>query len=186
MIESKEIFAESEDKMKKVIAHFDSDLANIRAGKASVNMLNGICAESYGTMMPIDQIASVTVPDSKSLVIQPWDKGAISAIEKAIINANIGVTPSNNGETIRINLPPLTEERRRNLTKQVKTESENTKVIIRNIRRDSLELFKKAKKEGMPDDVIKDGENEIQKITDRFVKKIDDMIALKEKEIMTV
>lgn len=186
MIEPKAIFAESEEKMKKVIAHFDNDLANIRAGKASVNMLNGISAESYGTLMPIDQIASVTVPDSKSIVIQPWDRAAISAIEKAIINANIGVTPSNNGETIRINLPPLTEERRRDLMKQVKTESETTKVSIRNVRRDVLELFKKAKKEGMAEDVVKDGENEVQKITDRFIKKIDDMVAGKEKDIMTV
>lgn len=186
MIESKAIFAESEEKMKKVITHFDNDLANIRAGKASVNMLNGICAESYGALMPIDQIASVTVPDSKSLVIQPWDRAAISAIEKAIMNANIGVTPSNNGETIRINLPPLTEERRRDLMKQVKTESETTKVSIRNVRRDVLELFKKAKKEGMAEDMIKDGENEVQKITDRFIKKIDDMVGLKEKDIMTV
>lgn len=186
MIESKEIFAESEEKMKKVIIHFDNELASIRAGKASINMLNGISAESYGTLMPIDQIASVTVPDSRSIVIQPWDKTAIPAIEKAIMNANIGVTPSNNGESIRINLPSLTEERRRDLMKQVKTESETTKVSIRNVRRDIIEMFKKAKKEGMGEDMIKDGEIEVQKITDRFIKKIEDMVAIKEKDIMTV
>lgn len=186
MIESKAIFTDTEEKMKKVIVHFDGELSNIRAGKASVNMLNGITVESYGAMMPIDQVASVTVPDTKTLLIQPWDKTVMGAIEKAIMNANIGVTPSNNGETIRITLPPLTEERRKDLMKQVKNESENTKVSLRNVRRDAVEMFKKAKKEGMPEDMAKDGENEIQKITDKYSKKIDELVALKEKDIMTV
>ncbi|MBE9487658.1 MAG: ribosome recycling factor [Bacteroidetes bacterium] len=186
MIELKTLFAEAETKMNKVINHFESNLLNIRAGKASVTMLNGITAESYGSMMPIDQIASITVPDSKSIVIQPWDKKAITAIEKAILNANIGVTPSNNGENIRINLPPLTEERRRELAKQVKTESEGTKISIRNARRDAIETIKKGKKDGLAEDAIKDGENEIQKMTDKFTKKIEAMVAAKEKEIMAV
>ncbi len=186
MIESKAIFTDTEEKMKKVIAHFDNELSNIRAGKASINMLNGITVESYGAMMPIDQVASVTVPDTKTLLIQPWDKTVMGAIEKAIMNANIGVTPSNNGETIRITLPPLTEERRKDLMKQVKNESETTKVSLRNIRRDAVEMFKKAKKEGMPEDMAKDGENEVQKLTDKYSKKIDDIVALKEKDIMTV
>ena len=186
MIESKAIFAELEDKMKKSVAHLQNDLSAIRAGKASVNVLNGITVESYGAQMPIDQVASVNIPDSKTILVQPWDRSLIGAIEKAILNANIGLTPSNNGEHIRLTLPPLTEERRRELVKQVKTECENNKVVIRNFRRDAVETFKKAKKEGMPEDEVKDGENEVQKITDKYIGQIDAAASAKEKEIMTV
>ena len=186
MIESKVIFAELEEKMKKSVAHLQNDLSAIRAGKASVNVLNGITVESYGAQMPIDQVASVNIPDSKTILVQPWDRSLIGAIEKAILNANIGLTPSNNGEHIRLTLPPLTEERRRELVKQVKTECENNKVVIRNFRRDAVEAFKKAKKEGMPEDEAKDGENEVQKMTDKYIGQIDAAAAAKEKEIMTV
>lgn len=186
MIESKVIFAELEEKMKKSVAHLQNDLSAIRAGKASVNVLNGITVESYSAQMPIDQVASVNIPDSKTILVQPWDRSLIGAIEKAILNANIGLTPSNNGEHIRLTLPPLTEERRRELVKQVKTECENNKVVIRNFRRDAVEAFKKAKKEGMPEDEAKDGENEVQKMTDKYIGQIDAAAAAKEKEIMTV
>ena len=131
-------------------------------------------------------LASVTVPDAKTVLIQPWDKNVIAAIEKAIVNANIGVTPSNNGESIRLSIPPLTEERRKQLVKQVKTEGENAKVSIRTARRDAVEAFKKAQKDGMPEDMAKDGENEAQKITDKYNKLIDSELDKKEAEIMTV
>ena len=136
--------------------------------------------------MPIDQVASVTVPDSKTVLIQPWDKTVIRAIEKNIIDANLGVTPSNNGDTIRLTLPPLTEERRRDLAKQTKSEGESAKVTVRNARRDAIETFKKAKKDGMGEDIIANGEVDVQKIVDGYVKKIDMMIVQKEKDIMTV
>ena len=168
------------------MAYLDEALAHIRAGKASVNMLNGITVESYGAEMPINRVASVTVPDAKTVLIQPWDKIVIAAIEKAIVNANIGVTPSNNGESIRLSIPPLTEERRKQLVKQVKTEGENAKVSIRTARRDAVEAFKKAQKDGMPEDMAKDGENEAQKITDKYNKLIDSELDKKEAEIMTV
>lgn len=186
MVEPKEIYSSLEEKLESCIDHLEETFASIRAGKASVNMLYGIMVESYGTQMPIDQVASVTVPDSKTVLIQPWDKTVIKAIEKTIMDANLGVTPSNNGETIRLTLPPLTEERRRDLAKQTKAEGENAKVTLRNARRDSIELFKKAKKDGMAEDIAADGEANVQKIIDSYVKKIDTMIALKEKDIMTV
>lgn len=185
-MESKEIISAYEAKMQKSISFLQEELLNIRAGKASVNILNGVTIESYGSEMPINQVASVTVPDAKTVLIQPWDKNIIAQLEKAIINANIGVTPSNNGEQIRLNIPPLTEERRKALVKQVKTEGEAAKVSIRNSRRDSIEAFKKAQKDGMAEDLAKDGEAEIQKITDKYNKLVDQELVNKEKEIMTV
>lgn len=186
MAESKEILAALEAKMVKAMEHLHEELDSVRAGKASVNMLNGINVDSYGMESPINQVASVTVPDAKTVLIQPWDKSFISKIEKAIMDANIGVTPSNNGEQIRITLPPLTEERRKQLVKQVKGESEASKITIRNMRREAIETFKKEQKAGMPEDVAKDGEVEVQKIVDKYVKMVDVAIVAKEKEIMTV
>lgn len=186
MVESKEIYSSLEDKLENCIDHLEETLSAIRAGKASVNMLNGILVESYGSQMPIDQVSSVTVPDSKTVLIQPWDKTVIKAIEKAIVDSNIGVTPSNNGETIRLNLPPVTEDRRRDLAKQSKAEGETAKVTIRNARRDAIEMFKKAKKDGMGEDAIADGEAAVQKMVDNYTKKVDAMIAQKEKDIMAV
>lgn len=185
-MESQEIYSKLDTAILKDLNYLDSELFNVRAGKASTGMLNGIMVESYGSQMPIDQVASVNVPDAKTILIQPWDKTALPAIEKAIINANIGITPSNNGETIRLTVPPVTEERRRDLSKQIKVLGENSKVNIRNSRRDAIELFKKAKKDGMSEDMVKDGEIEVQKRIDASIKKIDEMVVIKEKEIMTV
>lgn len=186
MIESKELLDAAQVKMDKVIAHLTEELAAVRAGKASVNVLNGIQAEYYGTPTDISQVASITVPDARTVLVQPWEKKMIPVIEKAILVANIGLTPSNNGEHIRLNIPPLTEERRKELVKQIKTETETARVGLRSIRRDLVDAFKKAQKDGMPEDVAKDGEESAQKLTDKYAKKVDDLFSAKEKEIMTV
>ena len=184
--ESKQILDSAGVKMQKAIEYLQEALLAVRAGKASPNLLNGIMVDYYGSEVPISQVASVNIPDAKNVVIQPWEKKMIPAIEKAIINANIGLTPSNNGEQIRLVIPPLTEERRKNLVKQIKGEAENARVSLRSIRRDAVEAFKKAQKDGMPEDMAKDGEAEVQKLTDKFSKKVDEIFAEKEKEIMTV
>ena len=186
MIETKDILDEATVKMQKAFDHFEEEIANVRAGKASTNVLNSVMVEYYGTQTPVSGAASVTVPDAKTIIIQPWDKNMIRPIEKAIIDSNIGLTPSNNGEQIRLSLPPLTEERRKELTKQVKGEGESARIIMRNVRRDAVDQFKKSQKDGMPEDMAKDGEAQVQKILDGFSKKIDLVIELKEKEIMTV
>ena len=186
MIESKELLDAAQVKMDKVIAHLTEELASVRAGKASVNVLNGILVEYYGTPTDISQVASITVPDARTVLVQPWEKKMIPVIEKAILVANIGLTPSNNGEHIRLNIPPLTEERRKELVKQIKSEAETARISIRNIRRDAVEAFKKAQKEGMPEDMAKDGEDSSQKLTDKYMKKVDELFAAKEAEIMTV
>ncbi|MFI3294637.1 MAG: ribosome recycling factor [Rikenellaceae bacterium] len=174
-------------KMEKSLDHFEENLSNVKAGKASVNVMNGVMVESYGAQMPVNQVASVTVPDAKTILIQPWDKNLLAVIEKAIINSNLGMTPSNNGEVIRLNVPPLTEERRRELVKQIKTDAEATRVTMRGFRRDAIDAIKKAvKTESLPEDVAKDGEDEAQKIMDKFSKKIDELLSAKEKDIMTV
>ncbi|WP_294597679.1 ribosome recycling factor [uncultured Rikenella sp.] len=174
-------------RMDKAFAHFESEIAAIKAGKASPNVLNGVMVESYGAQMPVNQVASVTVPDARTILIQPWDKNLLAPIEKAIINSNLGMTPSNNGETIRLNVPPLTEERRKELMKQIKAEAETCRVALRGVRRDAIEAIKKAvKADGLPEDVAKDGEDEVQKIVDGFSKRIDEVLTVKEKEIMTV
>ncbi len=186
MMETKVILDDAKVKMQKVFDRFEDEIANIRAGKASTNVLNSVMVEYYGTLTPVSGAASVTVPDAKTIIIQPWDKNMIRPIEKAIIDSNIGLTPSNNGEQIRLSLPPLTEERRKELSKQVKAEGETARISMRNTRRDAVDQFKKAQKDGMPEDMAKDGEGEVQKILDGYSKKIDTVIELKEKEIMTV
>ena len=143
--------------MQKAVDHLDEELLNIRAGKASVNVLNGVMVEYYGSQVPVSGAASVTVPDAKTILIQPWDKNLIRVIEKAILDSNIGLTPSNNGEQIRLTMPPLTEERRKELVKRARGEAETARVSLRNARRDAIEAFKKAQKEGMPEDEAKDG-----------------------------
>ena len=165
----------AEEKMNKALEHLVEALLGIRAGKASPNVLKGIMVDYYGSQTPVSQVASVTVPDAKTILIQPWEKGMIPVIEKAILVSNIGLTPSNNGEHIRLSIPALTEERRRELVKQVKGEGET-----------AVEAFKAAQKNGMPEDMAKDGEAEAQKLTDRFSKQIEEALAEKEKEIMTV
>ena len=184
--ESKIILEVAAERMEKALKHFQEELLSVRAGKAGTNVLNGIMVEYYGSPVPISQVASVTVPDAKTVLVQPWEKGIIPAIEKAIMVANIGLTPSNNGEHIRLSIPALTEDRRKQLVKQVKTEAETARVSLRNARRDAVEAFKKAQKDGMPEDVAKDGEGDAQKLVDRYMKKADELVDEKEREIMTV
>ena len=186
MTEPKTILDPAQAKMDKAIEFLVEALASVRAGKASTNLLNGITVDYYGNPTPVSQVASVTVPDARTVLIQPWEKNLIGAIEKAILVANIGLTPSNNGEHIRLNIPPLTEERRKELVKQIKSEAETARISIRNIRRDAVEAFKKAQKEGMPEDMAKDVEDSSQKLTDKYMKKVDELFAAKEAEIMTV
>ena len=185
-MDTKTILNDATARMQKAVDFLEDALANIRAGKASVNVLNGVFVEYYGSQTPVSGVASVTVPDAKTILIQPWDKNMIRPIEKAIIDSNIGLTPSNNGESIRLSMPPLTEERRKELVKQSKAEAENARVSLRNARRDAVEAFKKAVKEGMPEDEGKDGEAQVQKLVDKFNKSIDASFEKKEKEIMTV
>lgn len=185
-MDTKTILNDASVRMQKAVDHLEEELLNIRAGKASVNVLNGVMVEYYGSQVPVSGAASVTVPDAKTVLIQPWDKNLIRVIEKAIIDSNIGLTPSNNGEQIRLTMPPLTEERRKELVKRSRGEAETARVSLRNARRDAIEAFKKAQKEGMPEDEAKDGETQIQKILDKFSKSLDEILAKKEKEIMTV
>ena len=185
-MDTKTILNDATARMQKAVDFLEESLANIRAGKASVNVLNGVFVEYYGSQTPVSGVASVTVPDAKTILIQPWDKNMIRPIEKAIIDSNIGLTPSNNGESIRLSMPPLTEERRKEFVKQSKAEAENARVSLRNARRDAVEAFKKAVKDGMPEDEGKDGETQAQKLLEKFNKAIDAAFEKKEKEIMTV
>lgn len=185
-MDSKTILADASARMQRAVDFLEETLLNIRAGKASTNVLNGVFVDYYGSQTPVSGVASVTVPDAKTILIQPWDKNMIRTIEKAILDSNIGLTPSNNGETIRLSIPPLTEERRRELVKQCKGEVENARISIRNARRDAVEAFKKAVKEGMPEDESKDGESQVQKLLEKFSKLVDAAFEKKEKEIMTV
>ena len=180
------ILDDASRRMQKAIDFLEETLLNIRAGKASPNALNGVFVDYYGSQTPVSGVASVTVPDAKTILIQPWDKNMIRLIEKAIIDSNIGLTPSNNGEHIRLTMPPVTEERRKELVKQVKGEAENAKISLRNARRDAVEAFKKAQKEGMPEDEAKDGETRSQKLLEKYTKMLDVELEKKEKEVMTV
>ena len=187
MSELKELIAQAGAQMEKTVEHLEEALARVRAGKANVKILDGILVEYYGSMVPLTQVSTVSVPDAKSIVITPWEKGIIKEIERAIINSPLGITPENNGELIRLGIPPLTEDRRRELVKQVKADAENAKVSIRNARRDSNDLIKKSiKADNTPEDVAKDAEAEVQKLHDRYIKKVEEIFAAKEKEIMTV
>ena len=172
--------------MQAAVLFLDDALAHIRAGKASARILDAIRIDYYGTMSPLANVATITTPDARTIAIQPWEKKLIGEIERAIINSNIGLAPSNNGEVIRLILPPLTEERRQQLAKQCKGEAENAKVSVRNARRDAIELLKKQVKEGMPEDVEKDAEADAQKLHDKYIRQMDELYAKKEKEIMTV
>ena len=186
MIEAKQILTEAEESMQAAVLFLDDALAHIRAGKASPRILDAIRVDYYGTMSPLANVATITTPDARTISIQPWEKKIIGDIERAIINSNIGLAPNNNGETIRLILPPLTEERRQQLAKQCKAEAENAKVSIRNARRDAIETLKKQVKDGMPEDAEKDAESEAQKLHDKYIRQIDEVYAKKEKEIMTV
>ena len=187
MIEkSKSIISAANEKMESAVMFLEEDLKTYRAGKANPSVFNGVMVNYYGSPPPLNQVASINVPDAKTMLIQPWEKSLIPTIEKAIMDANLGFTPQNNGEHIRINIPPLTEDRRKELVKKSKAAGENAKISIRNARRDGIEALKKAQKDGMPEDMVKDSEGLIQKDVDGFNKKVDELLAAKEKEILTV
>ena len=186
MIDVKETLGLAEEKMEEAVMYLEEALAHIRAGKANVKILDGVRVDSYGSLVPINNVASVTTPDARTIAIKPWDKNMFRAIEKAIMDSSVGITPENNGEIIRLGIPPLTEERRKALAKQCKGEAEQAKVSVRNSRRDIIEKLKKGIKDGLSEDLEKDAEADLQKMHDRYIKKVDDLYAAKEKEIMTV
>ena len=186
MLDVKKCLSDCEERMELSVMHLDETFAQIRAGKANVHILDDLRVSSYGSMVPINNVAAVTTPDSRTIAIKPWDKSMFHVIEKAIIDSTIGIMPENNGEIIRLGIPPLTEERRRHLTKQCSKEAEEAKVAIRNARRDGIDKLKKAVKDGLSEDIEKDAEADLQKIHDKKVKAIEDLLAAKNKEIMTV
>lgn len=177
---------EAKSLMKKAVDHTAAELVKIRAGKAMPNFLDGVVVSYYGTPTPIQQVASITTPDARTLAIKPWEKSLISEIEKAIINSDLGLTPQNNGEMVMLTIPPLTEERRKNLVKQVKNECENGKISIRTVRKDTNVGLKQLLKEGVSEDDVKRGEDTVQKYTDQSIAKIDEIFTKKEEEILKV
>lgn len=177
---------EAQEKMDMAIMYLEESFAHIRAGKANPRILDGIRVDSYGSMVPLSNVAAINTPDARSIVIKPWDKTMFRVIEKAIIDSDLGIMPENNGEIIRLGIPPLTEERRKQLSKQCKAEVETAKISIRNARREGIETLKKGLKDGLPEDTEKDAEAKLQKIHDKYVKKAEEMLVEKEKEIMTV
>ncbi|HEX6913970.1 MAG TPA: ribosome recycling factor [Chitinophagaceae bacterium] len=181
-----QIVDDAESHMKKAIGHLEVELTKVRAGKASPALIDGLNVEYYGSPTPVSQVANVTVLDARTISIQPWEKNMLAPIEKAIMQANIGITPQNDGVQIRLFMPPLTEERRREMVKKAAGEGEHSKVAIRNIRRDAIENVKKLQKNGLSEDIAKDGEKRIQDITDRYIVLVDKHLAAKEKEIMSV
>lgn len=185
-MEVKEIITNADESMQLAVEYLDDTLSHIRAGKASPRLLDGIRVDYYGTMSPVSNVANISVPDARTIAITPWEKSMFKEIEKAIINSDLGVTPENNGEVIRICIPPLTEERRKQLVKQSKGEAENAKVSVRNARREAVDLIKKEVKAGLSEDSGKDAEVEVQKVHDKYMKRIDEVFAAKEKEILTV
>ncbi|QNL20960.1 ribosome recycling factor [Hyphobacterium sp. CCMP332] len=176
----------TEESMDKAVAHTKSELAKIRAGKANPSILEGVMVEYYGAMTPLNQLASVNTPDARSFLIKPFEKSILADVERAIINSNLGLNPQNDGENIRINLPPLTEDRRIQLVKQAKSDCEQGKISIRTVRKDMNDELKKLQKDGAPEDLIKDAEGEVQKITDKHSEKLDEIFKVKEEEIMTI
>jgi ribosome recycling factor len=180
------ILEDTQERMDKTIRHLDTELSKIRAGRANIHMLDGLMVNYYGTPTALTQIANVNSPDPRTLAIQPWEKNMIDPIEKSIMAANLGMTPMNNGEIIRINIPMLTEDRRRELVKKVKTEGETARVGVRNNRRDANEQLKKLIKEGLSEDAEKDAEKLVQEMTDKYIRVVDDRLVTKEKDIMTI
>jgi len=172
--------------MRKVIGHLEVELSRIRAGKATPQILDGISVDYYGNPTPLNQVANITIPDARTISLQPWEKNMMAPIEKAIMASNIGLTPQNDGQVIRLFLPPLTEERRKELVKRVHGEGEQAKVSIRNIRRDGIEQIKKQQKDGLSEDIAKGGEARVQTVTDKYIALVDEHCKDKEKEIMTI
>ncbi len=180
------ILDDTNGQMEKAIAHFEAELVKIRAGKASPVMLDGILVDYYGAPTPIGQVANINVLDVRTISIQPWEKNMLQPIEKAIMQANIGITPQNDGVQLRLFLPPLTEERRKELFKKAGNEGEHCKIAIRNIRRDSIEQIKQLQKDGLSEDLAKESENSVQEITDKYIANVDKLLVAKEKEMMSV
>jgi len=185
-METMKIKKVAEEKMQMTLEFLDETFSRIRAGRANARILDGIRVLYYGSLVPLSNVATVTTPDAKTIMVQPWEKPMLKVVEKAIQDSDVGITPENNGEVIRLGIPPLTEERRKQLVKQTKQEAEDAKISIRNARREGIDEVKKAVKDGLPEDMGKDGENELQKLHDKYIKKVDDMFAEKEKEILTV
>ena len=180
------IVTTAEDHMQKAITHLETELIKIRAGKANPQILDGIVVDYYGSPTPINQVGNISVLDARTLTIQPWEKNMLQPIERAIIAANIGINPQNDGNQIRLFLPPLTEERRKELVKKCQSEGEHSKVAIRNIRRDAIEHIKKLQKNGLSEDIAKDTETDVQNLTNKFIAAVDKHLSSKEKEIMAV
>ena len=180
------IYDEFKEANQKSLVHLENELIKIRAGKASPAMLNGVMIEYYGSMTPLQQVANVNTTDARTIIVQPWEKPLLNDIAKGIINANLGLNPQNNGEQLIITVPPLTEERRRDLVKRAKTEAENAKIGVRNNRKDAIDMIKDLKNEGLSEDMVKVGEEEVQKITNSYIKKVDELLEVKENDIMTI
>lgn len=186
MVDIKKIEKDAEGKMEQAVTFLEETLSHIRAGKANVHILDGVKVEYYGSQVPLSNVASISTPDAKTITVLPWEKPMLKIIEKALMDSDVGITPENNGEIIRLGIPPLTEERRKQLVKQSKQEAENAKISVRNARRDAVDALKKAVKDGVSEDMGKDSEANVQKVHDKYIKKIDDVFGNKEKEIMTV
>lgn len=180
------VFEMTKERMVKSLEHLDSELVRIRAGKANVHILDGVMVDYYGTETPLNQVSNISTPDAKTILVQPWEKTMIDPIEKALMNSNVGITPSNNGDAIRLSIPPLTEERRKDLFKQVKNEGEHARVSLRNSRRDANDEYKQMQKDGLSEDETKTAEDQIQKLTDEFAEKVEKIVEAKESEIMTI
>ena len=186
MIDVKETLAQAEERMEEAVMYLEEALAHTRAGKANIRILDGIKVDSYGSMVPLNNVAAINTPDARTIAIKPWDKSMFRIIEKAIMDSDLGITPDNNGEIIRLAIPPLTEERRKQLAKQCGKEEEQAKISVRNARRDTIDRLKKAIKDGLAEDAEKDGEAKLQKVHDKYIRQIDELLAAKTKEIMTV
>jgi ribosome recycling factor len=180
------VYEMAKEHMEKTLEHLDNELNRIRAGKANVHILDGVVVDYYGTPTPLNQVSNISTPDAKTIMIQPWEKTMIDPIEKALMTSNVGITPGNNGEVIRLVIPQLTEERRRDLVKQVKTEGENARVSVRNARREANDEYKSMQKDGLSEDETKSAEDDIQKLTDEFTEKVEKVVEAKDNDIMTI
>ncbi len=180
------VYEMAKEHMENSIEHLDNELMRIRAGKANVHILDGVLVDYYGTPTPLNQVSNISTPDAKTIMIQPWEKSMIETIEKALMVSNVGITPGNNGEVIRLIVPQLTEERRHELVKQVKNEGENARVSIRNARREAKDEYKNMQKDGLSEDETKSAEDDIQKLTDEFTEKVEKIVEAKDQDIMTI
>jgi len=180
------VYEMAKEHMEKALEHLDNELNRIRAGKANVHILDGVMVDYYGTPTPLNQVSNISTPDAKTIMIQPWEKTMIDPIEKALMVSNVGITPGNNGEVIRLVVPQLTEERRRDLVKQVKNEGENARVSVRNARREANDEYKSMQKDGLSEDETKTAEDDIQKLTDEFTEKVEKIVESKDNDIMTI